>query len=130
MKFEHFALNVEDPVKVAQWWAANLGLEIVFAGNDPCHGRFLRDDSVAMMVEFYRNPPSAPAPDYFKTKPLDFHVAFVSNDVSSDADRLVAAGATLESISVKPGEFPQLAMLRDPWGIPVQLAKREKPFLS
>jgi hypothetical protein len=56
---------------------------------------------------------------------MTMHIAFVSADVKADADRLVAAGARLESIQTENPDF-HVAILRDPWGVPVQLCRRAK----
>ena len=54
---------------------------------------------------------------------MTFHVAFVSDDVPADVDRLVKAGATLEQLKVENPAF-HMAILRDPWGVSIQLCKR------
>jgi hypothetical protein len=56
--------------------------------------------------------------------PMTRHIAFVSEDIKADVDRLVAAGARLEKLSLDNPAF-HMAILRDPWGVPVQLCKRE-----
>ena len=55
-------------------------------------------------------------------EPALLHVALVCNDVAAAADRLIAAGAVL----VRGREFlgeDEVAMLRDPWGLAIQLVK-------
>jgi uncharacterized glyoxalase superfamily protein PhnB len=54
---------------------------------------------------------------------MTLHVAFVSDDVKRDCDRLVEAGATLEQLSLENPAF-HMAILRDPWGVPIQFCKR------
>ena len=56
---------------------------------------------------------------------MTLHVAFVSDDVKADVDRLVAAGATLEQIKMDNPAF-HMAILRDPWGVAILLCKRGK----
>jgi hypothetical protein len=43
--------------------------------------------------------------------------------------RLIAAGATAEGEINTTGRGDQLAFLRDPWNIVIQLVKRGKPLL-
>ena len=63
-------------------------------------------------------------PDYGTTDPLVLHVALVSSDIEADSNRLVAAGATAcGDVQVTPAG-DRLAMLRDPWGIALQLVQR------
>jgi hypothetical protein len=55
-------------------------------------------------------------------------VAFVSADPDSDKAALVSAGA--EVVEDKPLEDgSRVVMLRDPWGLAIQLCKRAKPML-
>ena len=43
MKFEHFAINVEDPPAVAAWYAEHLQKKIVRHVGEPTHMHFLAD---------------------------------------------------------------------------------------
>ena len=60
--------------------------------------------------------------------PLLLHIVFVCPDVDGTAKRLVEAGATLISGPEKLNG-DELAMLRDPWGLALQLCKRAEPML-
>ena len=55
------------------------------------------------------------------------NLGFTSRDVDADIDRLVKAGATLIEHKKTPGF--EGAMLKDPFGISIQLVKREKSVL-
>jgi glyoxylase I family protein len=129
MKAEHFALQVSDPVAMADWYVRHLGCAMARATGAPSYGRFLKDSSGSVMLEVYRNPQVAVL-DYASMNPLLLHLAFASSNPSNDRDRLVAAGAKLaEDLSSSPSG-DQFVMLRDPWGIPLQLVKRAVPMLS
>ncbi len=129
MKIEHFALQVPDPVSMADWYVQHLGCTVARAGGAPSHGRFLKDSSGSVMLEVYKNP-QVPVPDYTGMSPLLLHLAFISAAPAADRGRLLKAGATLaEDLSTSP-TGDQFVMLRDPWGIPLQLAKRVVPMLS
>jgi glyoxylase I family protein len=129
MKAEHFALQVSDPVAMADWYVQHLGCALARAAGAPSHGRFLKDRSGSVMLEIYRNP-QVPVPDYASMNPLLLHLAFVSSAPSTDRDRLLRAGAKLaEDLSTSP-TGDQFVMLRDPWGIPLQLVKRAAPMLD
>ena len=128
MKIEHFALQVPDPVAMAEWYAKHLGLAIARSGGPPAHGRFLIDDSGAVLVELYRNPRIL-VPDYPSASPLSMHLALLSSDPAVDRDRLQAAGATLADPLATNDQGDQILMLRDPWGVPLQLIKRAEPML-
>ncbi|HVM59451.1 MAG TPA: VOC family protein [Verrucomicrobiae bacterium] len=125
MKIEHVALNVADPVAMATWYEANLGMRTVRSFGPPNHARFMADASGQTMLEIYRNP-KAPVPDYPKMDPLILHVAFAVDDVKATRARLMQAGATAVGEMTVTDSGDELAMLRDPWGLAVQLVKRAK----
>ncbi len=118
MKLEHVAIDVAEPDKVIDWWCRNLGFRRSRPGS-----AFILDDSGVMGLEIYRTGETPEAPDYKAVNSMTLHIAFVSEDVKRDAERLVAAGATLEKLDIESPSF-HMAILRDPWGIPVQFCKR------
>jgi glyoxylase I family protein len=128
MNIEHVAINVSEPRKVAGWYVKHLGMKVVKEMEDAPFTHFLADSSGQVMLEVYNNPPDQ-VPDYSRMDPLLLHLAFVSDDPGADKNRLMKAGAKL----VKE-EFPEvgthLVMLRDPWGLAIQLCKRGTPMLS
>lgn len=126
MKFEHFALNVENARASVQWYVDHLGLTKARSRPDAPYTTFLADDSGRVIMELYSNP-AAPVPDYGSIHPLCFHVAFVAEDPDATRVRLLSAGAQHAYEETLPdGSF--LIMLRDPWGIPIQLVRRNTPF--
>lgn len=128
MKLEHFALNVEDPVAMAAWYVAHLGMKIVRQMEQAPFMTFLADDSGRIMVEIYLNPADE-VPPYRDMNPLLVHLAFVSESPTADKERLVGAGASLVSEQhLEDGSH--LVMLRDPWGLALQLCKRGTPMLA
>ena len=129
IRLEHVALNVADPVKMAQWYVENLDMRVRRAGPPPVNMRFIADHAGNMMLELYHNPPEA-VPDYASMDPLLLHVAFLVDDVDAIRDRLIAAGATSAAeVTVTPAG-DRLAMLRDPWGLAIQFVDRADPMLS
>lgn len=127
MKLEHIAFNVADPVAVADWYCRHCGLRIVRHIPLPAQTHFLAD-SDATVLEIYCNPPDQ-IPDYRNMNPLLFHLALASDSPTADARCLVAAGATyIEEVRLPDGS--QLIMLRDPWGLALQLCKRATPLLE
>jgi catechol 2,3-dioxygenase-like lactoylglutathione lyase family enzyme len=127
MKIEHVAFNVADPVAVAEWYCKHCGLRVVRHIPQPAQTHFLAD-SDSTVLEIYCNPPDQ-VPDYGKMNPLLFHLALASSDAQSDSNRLVAAGAMfLEEIRLPDGS--RLVMLRDPWGVPLQVCQRARPLLG
>ena len=123
MKIEHTAYQVEDPVALAQWYVAHLGMTIKRQQDSSPFGHFLADDGDTVMLEFYNNP-KVRVPDYRAIDPLVLHIAFRAADVAGARARLIAAGATPEGDVRQDAMGDTLAMLRDPWGLAVQLVKR------
>jgi predicted enzyme related to lactoylglutathione lyase len=116
VKVKHFALQVPDPVAMADWYVKHLGW-------------FLLDGAGASMLEIYRNL-QVPVPNYSVMDPVLIHLAFSSDEPGADRDRLVKAGANLVEDLTTTAAGDQLVMLRDPWGLAVQLVKRAEPMLA
>ena len=128
MKFEHFALNVEDPLAMTAWYVAQLGLVVVRQMPESPYTTFMADDSGTIMLEIYNNP-AAEVPDYGNMHPLLVHLAFVSADPAQEVERLQKAGASLVSEQhLEDGSH--LVMMRDPWGLAIQFCKRGRPMLA
>jgi glyoxylase I family protein len=126
MKFEHFALNVPDARAMSRWYVEHLGLRVVRNREEAPYTQFLADDTGRVIAEIYTNPAAA-IPDYAAVHPLCFHIAFVAEDPRATQRKLEQAGAKLfleENLS----DGSWLIMMRDPWGVPLQLCRRTKPF--
>ncbi len=128
MKIEHTAYQVADPVSVARWYVTHLGMTVKRSQTQPPFMHFVADEGDTVMLEFYNNP-AVEVPDYRALHPLVYHLAFKTDDVKGTRGRLLAAGATPEGeVTVTPAG-DELAMLRDPWGLPLQLLKRKDPMI-
>jgi len=128
VKVEHIALNVSDPVAIAAWYKQHLGFEIARSLSTPPYTHFMRESAGTVMLEFYCNPPDQ-VPSYSKMHHLVLHLAFVSADPDADKTRLLAAGATLV-VEERLPDGSHLVMMRDPWGLAIQLCKRAAPMLQ
>jgi catechol 2,3-dioxygenase-like lactoylglutathione lyase family enzyme len=124
MKFEHAALNVPDAKAMAAWWIEHCEMRNVRAEDGPPF--FLADASGRTILELYSNE-AAPIPDYAAQHHLSLHIAFAVENADATRDRLIAAGATLVSDAQRPDGI-RLVMLRDPWGVALQLVKRKTPL--
>ena len=119
LKIEHIALQVEDPRAMAAWYIDQLGMQVV---RDAGAAVFLGDATGEVILELYHNETVA-VPDYAAMDPLLLHVAFASADPPADASPLIQAGATqIDDIHGDNGD--RIIVLRDPWGLSIQLAKR------
>jgi catechol 2,3-dioxygenase-like lactoylglutathione lyase family enzyme len=127
MKIEHFAINVKDPIAMAAWYVEHTGLTVVRKQEGGANTHFLADDSGDVMLEIYNNPPDQ-VPDYFSMNPLLLHLAFVCETPVETRHRLEAHGAVfVEEVIIKDGSH--LVMMRDPWGLAIQLCKRGNKML-
>ena len=129
MKIEHTAYQVADPPALARWYVEHLGLTIKRSQDASPFGCFLADEGDAVMLEVYRQP-HLPVPDYQSVDPLILHLAFWADDVPGTRARLLAAGATAVGDVITNDQGDEVAMLRDPWGLPVQLVRRERAMLA
>ena len=128
MYFEHVALNVPDPRAMAQWYVDHCGMRVVRSGDGPPYMRFLADATGRVIFELYANT-KAPIPDYAQQDPLVVHVAFAVEDMSTTKAKLLEAGAS-EVSDTSSADGTRLVMLRDPWGVSLQLAQRGTPMGS
>ncbi|ODS54912.1 MAG: hypothetical protein ABS36_10670 [Acidobacteria bacterium SCN 69-37] len=128
MKIEHVAFQVSDPAAQADWYVEHLGLRVKRSTDGPAHARFLADHGDAVMVEVYRNP-RVGVPDYRAIDPMHLHLAFRVEDVAAVRERLLAVGATPEGEVWVSEAGDHLAMLRDPWGLTIQLVRRRDPMI-
>ena len=123
MNLEHVAFNVTEPAAVSDWYVKNCGMKLLRKFGAPAFGHFVADARGAMMLEFYNNP-AASVPDYRAMNPLVLHIAFQVEDMAATRSKLLQAGATAEGEVTANADGDQLAMLRDPWGLALQLLKR------
>jgi len=129
IRLEHVAINVEDPEGMVKWYCENIGMKLLRKGSPPVNMHFISDSGGNMMLEVYHNPPDA-VPDYPSMNPLSLHISFMVYDVKGICRKLVAAGATMVDDVSTTESGDEIAMLRDPWGVPIQFVKRAKPMLQ
>jgi glyoxylase I family protein len=128
MNIEHFALNVPDPVALADWYVRHLGLRIVRQVDTGTRARFLADAAGRGVLEVYHQA-KAPVPDYFAMDPFVLHVAYKADDVARARQALLDAGATAVGEVVVTDAGDEMAFLQDPWGVAIQLVRRVQPLL-
>jgi glyoxylase I family protein len=128
LNVEHVAWNVSDAAAMAAWYVEHLGMRVVRKLATPPYIHFLADAGGRVVIEIYSNPADA-VPDYAAMHPLRFHLAFVAEEPDAARAALVAAGATfVDEQSLADGT--RLLMLRDPWGLALQLCRRATPLLT
>ncbi len=126
MVFEHFALNIKEVNAVVDWYVSNLHLTVVSAQKEAPFMTFLADTTGRVVMELYYRPDEH-STNFVNQHPLTFHVAFVSENAQLDRERLEKVGASFFE-EVKKEDGSHLVMLRDPWGMPLQLCQRTVKF--
>src|SRR6185369_11547364 len=115
MEIEHVALNVADPVALADWYVRHLDMRIVRQVETGPRTRFIADRAGRVVLEVYHQ--QAPVPDYAAMDPMVLHVAFKVGDIAVARQKLLDAGATIAKDVHTTGEGDEMAFLRDPWGV-------------
>ena len=128
MDIEHVALNVIDPPAMARWYVEHLQMKVVRRLDEAPFTHFIADRSGQVVLEVYHQP-KAVIPPYASYDPLVLHVAFKTDDVAGARERLVRAGATSTGGIVVTASGDEMAFLRDPWGVGLQLVKRARPLV-
>jgi catechol 2,3-dioxygenase-like lactoylglutathione lyase family enzyme len=122
MRFEHLGINVPDARAMARWYEEHLNMQSVRGEEQSPWAHFLADAGGRTTLEIYTNT-TDPIPDYAQQHPLRFHLAFAVDDPDEVGVRLVAAGARpLSDQTLDDGS--RIVMVRDPWGLVVQLVRR------
>ena len=128
MKLEHVALLVADPPAMARWYEDHLGMKVVKKSDEaPGFAHFLADADGESILETYASDVH-PVTDYRGVDPAVLHVAFATAAIAATRDRLIAAGATPIGEITENAGGDRFAMLRDPWGLALQLAQRVRPL--
>jgi glyoxylase I family protein len=128
MNLEHLGCNHPDPVAAAEWYCTHLDMKVARKFGAPGFGHFLADAHGRMMLEFYHNP-KVTLHDFRALDAFAFHIAFHVADVATVRAQLLKAGATAVTEVTTNDDGDKLAMLRDPWGLPLQFITRAKPMV-
>ena len=127
LHLEHIAYNVSNPAAIAAWYVEHLGMRILRQAATAPFIHFIADARGRVVLELYNND-ADPVPDYAAMHPLRFHVAFAAPEPDAAKAALLAAGATSVSDQTT-ADGSRLIMLRDPWGLALQLCDRPTPLL-
>jgi catechol 2,3-dioxygenase-like lactoylglutathione lyase family enzyme len=123
VRFEHLAINVDNPEQVADWYVKYLGLQVVSKSKKMI---FVADPDRHFMFEFYRKAEAKG--HYSDTNHAASHVAFAVNDAPAVAGRMLAGGAKILKAFTNPAGDKVINMV-DPWGNHLQIIQRAKSRL-
>ncbi len=123
--YAHTGLNVDDREACEKWYVENLNLKIV--RSVPGNMSFLADPTGRVVLEIYSNK-AAPVLDFPGIHFLSLHLAFLVDDPEKRASELIKAGATIAEDYKITDVGDRMIMLQDPFGVAIQLIKRQEPM--
>lgn len=129
LSVEHIAWQVQDPNAVAKWYVEHLGFRVLRKLEAAPFTHFMADSANRVVIEIYNNP-VAYVLDYPHMDPLQLHLAFQTDNLEAERERLLEAGAMVHEEMITTPAGDRLIMLRDPFGFAIQLCKRAKPMLG
>jgi uncharacterized glyoxalase superfamily protein PhnB len=103
-------------------------MTIVKGSDKPPFAHFIADKTGRLAIEIYKND-SAKIINFKSKHPLEFHFAFMVKNAEEIKNNLIKAGATLEE-ELNLDDGSHLVMLRDPFGVPLQLCQRGVPMMD
>ncbi len=122
LRFEHIAVNVNNPREMADWYCKHLGLKVI--RERPSDGYlYIADAQGHMMLELYASV-GLPGPSYSSLTHRSSHISFMTDNVRLVRQRLIDAGARPMGTIQTNAEGDLTANLRDPWGNPIQFVER------
>lgn len=123
VRFEHMAINVENPKKVAGWYVQYVGLKIISESKKMI---FVGDPGNHFMLELY-NKAEAKG-NYSDLDHSTSHFAFSTDDADGLAKTMSEGGAKILKQFTNPVGDTVINMT-DPWGNNLQVIHRVKPKL-
>jgi uncharacterized glyoxalase superfamily protein PhnB len=128
MRLEHLALMMEDPIAAVKWYVENLGFTILKEMDSSPYHHFIIDSSKCMIIEIFLIPDKKII-NYKAVDPAIMHLGFNVQNIKETYKRMIGKGATIVNELSNNENGDSVAMLRDPWGVPIQLIKRKKSLL-
>jgi catechol 2,3-dioxygenase-like lactoylglutathione lyase family enzyme len=125
MKIEHVGICVPAPVSMGYWYRDHLGFEMLMQAGDDRDGVSFISDGEGTVLELGRLPEGPPL-EARSLAPLQLHIAVDCDVPVREAERLVAAGATLVGESPRNSYPGEKVLVRDPWGFVLQLVNRKR----
>jgi catechol 2,3-dioxygenase-like lactoylglutathione lyase family enzyme len=132
MFIEHVAFAVSDPEAAAAWYCEHFGMRFLDHGGGG--DVFVCDDRGRGMLQFEdaRRVTAVPGEKFLENRSRDMrllHLAFWADDVAGERERLLAAGATADGEVIITPAGDEMATIRDPWGLPIQILRRKVRLL-
>ena len=128
MKIEHIGLLSSAPIQMGHWYNKHLGFKIIIEDGTDAEGViFIKDDS-GTVIEIGNLSGISPV-EFRSHHPLSIHLAVECSSPENKAKCLVEAGAELIGESLKNAYKGEKILVRDPWGLTIQLINRKTKFV-
>ncbi|MCU0600587.1 MAG: VOC family protein [Desulfobacterales bacterium] len=127
-KIEHIGFVIANPCAAADWYAKHLGFTVLRKADNNSVA-FIQEPHCGLIFELIGNPEIHPI-DSDLTHPLQVHLAFKSNGIETDIRRLSHAGASFVMHCQTPDPEAKVCILKDPFGLYIQLAQRKETFYA
>jgi hypothetical protein len=125
MKIEHIGILVTAPISIGNWYNEHLGLKIIRQlGTDDDGVTFLQDKETEIVIEFAKLKEIAVV-DFNNFDPLQLHIAIECDDPLNLSSKLEKVGATFIGESARADAKNERILVKDPWGITIQLINRK-----
>jgi uncharacterized glyoxalase superfamily protein PhnB len=125
---EHIGFVIADPGAAADWYEKNLGFTILRKAENNSVA-FIREPESGLIFELIGNPDIHPI-DKDLTHPLQVHIAIKSINILEDKQALVNAGAQFVMDCRTDDPAAKVCILKDPFGLFLQLAQRKNDFYA
>ena len=127
MLIEHLAFVVKDPEAVCKWYCSHLGLRELRRGGGGDIFVCDEEGSTILQLEDARLvSEDEDIADHANRDARQLHLAFCTEDVIGECERLEAAGAVKEGDALVTEDGDEMVLMRDPWGLPFQLVNRKE----
>ena len=126
MRIEHLGISISAPIDMGNWYSRHLGFEVIRRGGNNQDGvSFIVDESGKTILELFKLP-DVPALDVKNFNPIQLHIAIDCENPYELAMKLVQAGASFVGEAPRNEYEGEKYLVRDPWGIVLQLVNRKR----
>jgi glyoxylase I family protein len=125
---EHIGFVIRNPGPAADWYHAHLGFAVLRKAEDNSVA-FIREPGTGLIFELIGSKDIRPV-DADLSHPLQAHIAVKSDDLDADRQRLTDAGATFVMDCKTDDPDARVCILKDPFGLYLQLARRKNDFYA
>ena len=123
---EHMGFVVVNPGGAAGWYREHLGFKVLRTAPDGTVA-FIQCPETGLILELIgEGGLKAGAKDL--THPLQVHLAVRTDSFETDRDRLISAGAEFAMHCETDDPEAKVCVLKDPFGLYLQLAQRRESF--